>query len=183
MATPRPDDIITLVRQDHELISQRISAISAAPPDLKVAAFWELTQLLVRHEVAEEVVVYPALRPLLGGEPVAESCIAEQGTLERLLVRMENLDVSGSDFDDAMDRLARIVVAHAQHEERAVLGLLEEEDSSAHLVDLGRRFQSARRTAPTHPHPHAPDTPPGNRIIGPVLSIIDRVRDEISAVV
>jgi hemerythrin superfamily protein len=34
----------------------------------RAEAFWQLTELLVRHEVAEEVVVYPALRKLTGGK-------------------------------------------------------------------------------------------------------------------
>jgi hypothetical protein len=31
--------------------------------------------------------------------------------------------------------------------------------------------------APTHPHPNAPDTPPGNMVLGPVAALADRFRD------
>jgi hypothetical protein len=35
----------------------------------------------------------------------------------------------------------------------------------------------AKKVAPTHPHPHAPNSPPGNLAVGPVLALVDRVRD------
>jgi len=31
--------------------------------------------------------------------------------------------------------------------------------------------------APTHPHPNAPDTPPGNMVLGAVAALADRFRD------
>jgi hypothetical protein len=33
--------------------------------------------------------------------------------------------------------------------------------------------------APTHPHPHAPSTPPGNVVAGAAASIVDKARDAL----
>lgn len=49
-------------------------------------------------------------------------------------------------------------------------------------VELGRRYVKAKDAAPTHPHPHAPDTPPGNVVLGPVAALVDRVRDAAATV-
>jgi hypothetical protein len=40
-------------------------------------------------------------------------------------------------------------------------------------------YERAQQTAPTHPHPHAPDTPPGNLIVGSMTAVTDRVRDAL----
>lgn len=44
---------------------------------------------------------------------------------------------------------------------------------------LARRYERALAAAPTHPHPHAPDTPPGNLLLGPIAAVLDRVRDAV----
>jgi hypothetical protein len=49
-------------------------------------------------------------------------------------------------------------------------------------VRLGERYKQAKAAAPTHPHPHAPDTPPANVVSGPVTALADRVRDAIRGV-
>ncbi len=36
----------------------------------------------------------------------------------------------------------------------------------------------AKGLAPTHPHPHAPNTPPGN-IVGGAAAAVDKVRDAV----
>jgi Thiamine pyrophosphate enzyme, N-terminal TPP binding domain len=35
---------------------------------------------------------------------------------------------------------------------------------------------------PTHPRPRAPDTPPGNRLLGPVAALFDKARDAIKGI-
>ncbi|MER5550505.1 hypothetical protein ABT001_02260 [Streptomyces sp. NPDC002793] len=45
------------------------------------------------------------------------------------------------------------------------------------LDALGDKIRTAKKTAPTRPHPSAPDTPPGNRLLGPGAGLVDRARD------
>ena len=59
-----------------------------------------------------------------------------------------------------------------------VLGSLGPDDR----IELGKRYVKAKEAAPTHPHPHAPDSPPGNVVLGPVAALVDRVRDAAAAV-
>jgi len=40
--------------------------------------------------------------------------------------------------------------------------------------------QQAKKLAPTRPHPSAPDKPPLNKVLGPPVGLVDRVRDALS---
>jgi hypothetical protein len=42
---------------------------------------------------------------------------------------------------------------------------------------MGDAMRMAKRVAPTHPHPNAPSTPPGNIVAGLAVSVIDKIRD------
>jgi hypothetical protein len=40
--------------------------------------------------------------------------------------------------------------------------------------------QRVKDMAPTRPHPAAPDTPPGDLLLGPVTGLFDRLRDVVT---
>ena len=44
---------------------------------------------------------------------------------------------------------------------------------------MGRAFQLAEAMAPTHAHRMAPESAIGNLLVGPFVSMVDRVRDAI----
>lgn len=173
-------DIACLIRDDHQAVEQGLRAVTGAPgsdrPD-RDDAFRRLTELLVRHEVAEELVVYPALRDADGGGAVADARIAEQAQAESRLAQLEKFRSDTSEFAASFQQLQDSVLEHAQLEEREVLPLLSAlpDDRKAQLA---RRYEQARSSGPTHPHPSAPDTPPGNVLAGPVAALFDRIRDE-----
>lgn len=48
------------------------------------------------------------------------------------------------------------------------------------LLDLGEKVESTKKLAPTRPHPSAPDEPPGDKILGPVTGLLDRMRDAVT---
>jgi hypothetical protein len=48
------------------------------------------------------------------------------------------------------------------------------------LCELGEKFEKSKKLAPTRPHPSAPDRPPANKILGPGVGLIDRMRDALS---
>ena len=45
---------------------------------------------------------------------------------------------------------------------------------------MGEAILIAETVAPTHPHPHGPQTALGNLVFGPFVAIADRVRDKIT---
>ena len=62
-----------VVTQDHTAVRQRLSEFDTASSEAGAKLIRKLTDQLVRHEVGEQVVVYPALKELPGGSQVAEA--------------------------------------------------------------------------------------------------------------
>jgi iron-sulfur cluster repair protein YtfE (RIC family) len=147
------DDLISLLAQDHEAIKERFSELGHADPKVRGQLFRELTDQLVRHEVAEEVVVYPALRQEPGGDAVAEARVHEESEAEQLLARLEKLDPTTEEFRGAIRDLESAVLDHAQKEEAEVFPLLAANEESGFLALLGQKFKGEKLAAPNHPHP------------------------------
>jgi hemerythrin superfamily protein len=177
MAIVPTDDIVSLLAQDHETIRERLLEFESAQPEIRSALFRELTAQLVRHEVAEEIVVYPALREEPGGVAVTEERVAEESEAERLLAHMEKLDPETEEFMGALRDLTAAVLAHAANEEAEVFPLLLAHEDASYLEMLGQKFRGEKLAAPTHPHPRSPTSAVGQKIVGPFTSFLDRMRD------
>lgn len=174
------DDVVALVQADHRKVESVFSRLDSTDDARLVEYFCQLREELVRHEVAEELVVYPAFRRNVpDGDAVADACIAEQAEAEEALARLDKLEDEPVALRAGLLQLRRDVLEHAQHEEREVLPALESHTSAKELRGLGERYAKALASAPTHPHPHAPDTPPGNRVLGPVAAVMDKIRDSM----
>lgn len=177
-------DLISALLADHQAVKQlfgRFDAVRASRAGVSQAElFCELTHELIRHEVAEEEVLYPEVRSVLpNGDQLAGARIAEQSEAEKTLKEMEKLDPSSPDFSVKLTELRSDVLDHAEKEEHEVFTPLRSSLDPARLELLGSHYEKAKAAAPTHPHPHAPDTPPGNLLLGPVAALADRVRDAI----
>jgi len=181
MTNTATSNLIDLLLADHAEAEDVLQRMRTAPAADRAEVFCELTEALVRHEVAEEVVVYPRVRQIPGGDAIADAKIAEQQEAESTLVRLDDLDPASVEFLDEVTAFAGDALRHAASEETDVFPLLESAASPEELEQLGERYTSAKEAAPSHPHPHAPDTPPGNVIAGPVLALVDRIRDAASA--
>ena len=92
MSETRTGDIVDLLSQDHEEAKRLLGKITAAP-GAREDLFWELVPELVRHEVAEEVVVYPTIRSdAPDGDAEVRPRLKEQQQAEEMLSSMEKLD-------------------------------------------------------------------------------------------
>lgn len=177
------DDIVELLLHDHEQAKAMLAKITSVAPAARAELFCELVPDLVSHEVAEEIVVYPTIRSEApDGEDEAEPRLKEQAEAEELLSRMEKLDPVSSEFGQSLTELRDAVLAHASAEEENIFPLLRALKRDDAREMLGKRYQQAKAMAPTHPHPHAPDTPPGNVLLGPITAIFDKMRDAVRAI-
>jgi hypothetical protein len=116
------------------------------------------------------------------GEKLIAARIEEQGEAETLLAHLEEIDVRGDAFRDAFVPFRRDVLEHVRREEGTVFGLIEQDKTLDERAHMARRYETAKKLSPTHPHPHAPHHPPGNLIVGPVAALGDRIRDAFRAV-
>ena len=65
---------------------------------------------------------------------------------------------------------------HVEEEESGLFPQVRKAVGRKELGELGQAMEKAKKTAPTRPHPKAPDTPPGNLVAGPGAAVVDKVK-------
>jgi hemerythrin superfamily protein len=177
------DDLVSVITRDHrevELIMAELQLGEGTPEHRRDLAD-HLTAELVRHSVAEEMYLYPAARRALpDGDKLADHEIGEHAEVERILKELEGVEATDPRFDDLVGRVLAEVRHHLHEEEQQVLARLQDACGAEELQELGRMVVRAKDSAPTRPHPSAPDKPPANLILGPGVGMIDRLRDALS---
>jgi hemerythrin superfamily protein len=134
----------------------------------------QFTIELVRHSVAEEQYLYPAVREHVpDGDAMADKEVADHQKVEELLKLLEIAKPSDRDFDDIVRKVIDEVSAHVKDEEDRLFPELVEVCPQDYLFELGDKVRAAKAVAPTRPHPDAPD----NKLATAAAGLVDRVRD------
>jgi hemerythrin superfamily protein len=176
--------VIDVLVHDHREVDHIFAEIETQPP----AAQERLGQLaqqvvieLVRHSVAEEQYLYPAVRKHLpDGDEMADHEIAEHAEAEQTMKHLEKLEPGDAEFRPTLDTLMAQIRHHVHDEEGKLFPALAAACDRGDLVRLGEQVQRAKHAAPTRPHPSAPDRPPLNKLLGPGAGLVDRLRDALS---
>lgn len=136
---------------------------------------------LVKHSVAEEIYLYPAVREHVpGGDAIADHAVGEHDEAEQTMVRLEALKPADADFWPTMRELITEVRHHVEDEENDLLPKLRRACSEQQLQELGKKVQQAEEIAPTRPHPSSPSEGSALGILTPGAGMIDRLRDALS---
>lgn len=170
--------IIEALREDHQEIRQLLSEIGSAVGEDRKRLFQQLVGELVRHEVAEEEILRPVSKRIVG-EQIAEARIHEESEAEGLLKEMEKLDPATAEFSEKFSTLRTEVERHARSEEREEFPKVEEKEPRGQLQKMARAYEAAKTVAPTRPHPSTPNTPMANMLVGPFAAVVDRARDAV----
>lgn len=175
-------DVIEVLKHDHREVEEMFDELTAeSDARQRRRILDDVTIELVRHSVAEEMYLYPWVRRYVpGGDRIAEREIGEHAEVERLLKDLESVDTDEMAFATMVRRLIDDVAAHIRHEETTLFPALAEQAGADELYTLGDQVQAAKKTAPTRPHPAAPQTPPLNKLLAPGTGLVDRVRDHLS---
>ncbi|MFG2287741.1 hemerythrin domain-containing protein [Streptomyces sp. NPDC048595] len=176
-------DVIEELTADHREVKELFLQFKDTPPggESRKRLADEITIELVRHSVAEEQHLYPAVREHLeGGDALADRELADHGRIERLLKDLEGRQPDDLEFDRLMVKLRTEVSAHVDDEENNLFIQLREGVHPFVLESLGRKIREAKKSAPTRPHPAAPSTPPANKLLAPGLGLVDRARDYVT---
>jgi hemerythrin-like domain-containing protein len=177
------EDIVAVLTEQHDrvrdLLNQLHDAIAPLGESTRAVAgpIEDLVRLLAVHETVEEEVVYPVLKTQLQAAHVVDPRLAEEGEAKRMLSKLERAAAAAVELPDALAEFEQAVLAHAEREEAEVFPLLQDRLDADQRRDMAVAFRAAEAVAPTHPHPHAPESAVGNLLLGPVLATIDRVRD------
>ena len=177
------NNVIAELTKDHREVEDMFKRLKTLEPGDEQAreVVDEITIELVRHSVAEEQYLYPAVREhVSGGDELADKELEDHRKVEVILKDLEGMPADDANFGSLTDRLIAEVTTHVKDEENNLFPALLEACSFEQLDELGEQVRQAKAIAPTRPHPHAPDTPPANKILGLGAGIVDRLRDMFS---
>jgi len=181
MTTAHQQDIVDDVITDHREVEEVFAEIEKGGGGNKRDLVEHVIAELVRHSVAEEQYLYPAARRVLAdGDKIVDHELEEHGEAEQVMKALEETDVDDPKFDELTRKLIDAIRHHVVDEEKDLLPKLRDACDSADLRELGEKFERSKKLAPTRPHPSAPDRPPANKILGPGVGLIDRMRDALS---
>ena len=68
---------------------------------------------------------------------------------------------------------------HVEEEETELFPKLRASITTGELQEMGGRLAAAKKLAPSHPHPNAPNTPPGNVVGGVAAAVMDKARNAL----
>jgi hemerythrin superfamily protein len=176
-------NVIEILEQDHREVEQMFAELESLrgasteeAQSRRKAVTEQVTIELVRHSVAEEVLVYPRVEDKVSAEE-AEHAREEHAEAEETLHRLEKLDADDPAFDDELATLMAEIRHHIADEEGEMFAHMRQVIDADELRTLGARVEAFKKVAPTRPHPNVPNEPLPRMAAGPAASLFDRMRD------
>jgi hemerythrin superfamily protein len=182
MMIESPDEVVAFLKAQHNLIEDMFDEVLlASDPEARGEPFAALRELLAVHEAAEEMFVHPRVRRD-GGDAIVDARLREEHDAKELLSRVEQLDITTQRFIEELTNLREAVLDHAENEEINEFPYLTRGLDVNELKKMTTVVRAAQAVAPTHPHPGV-ESAKLNFVVGPVASILDRVRDIVRRVI
>jgi hemerythrin superfamily protein len=179
-------DAITLLKDDHhtvEALFKRFEKAGDRAYTQKRELVDRIIEELSKHAAVEEQLFYPVTRATVPGtDDVVLESIEEHHIVKWELAELEKLDPHDERFDAKVTVLIENVRHHVKEEENEYFPKVRDELGRRALAELGDAMAEAKAGAPTHPHPRAPQTPPGNLVAGNAAGVVDRVNDTVSGI-
>src|SRR5437764_13798383 len=173
-------DAVTLLKNDHKTVEGLFKKFEKAGPNAhktKQDLVEKIIEELSIHAAIEEQVFYPAVREAAPDENdlVLES-LEEHHIVKWVLSEIDGMDPTEERFEAKVTVLIENVRHHVEEEEGDLFPALRKAMKRKELEELAQAMEKAKKVAPTHPHPRAPDTPPGNRVAGVAAGAVDRAQ-------
>lgn len=109
---------------------------------------------LVRHSVAEEMYVYPAMRKHLpDGDEAVKHDTKEHKELEQTMKKLEAVGAEEPGFRQHLAELETVLRDHVTDEESEQFPQLRARVPREELVKMAAKVEAAKKIAPTRPHP------------------------------
>lgn len=174
-------ELAEVIVADHRAVDEVFSELEtgAGDPQRRKELVDHVITELVRHSVAEEQYVYPVMRSVLGDEE-ADRELHEHAEAEQVMKKLDGMAVTDERFGPALQQLITDIRHHVSDEENDMLPRLVQGCDKSELEDLAEKFEHAKRSAPTRPHPSAPDRSPANQLLDSGAALVDRMRDALS---
>lgn len=176
-------NLVEAITAEHRAIDSELTGLENdnSTPEHRRALIEHVIAALVKHCVAEEHHLYPAVRKHVpDGAELAKHEIADHARTEQLMKVIERLPMADVKFEPLVRHLIDMSRSHFDEEEKQILPKLADHCDDSELVELGGKFVKAEKIAPTHPHPRTVHRPPINVVVDGGGGIVDRVRDLVT---
>src|SRR3954471_878746 len=176
-----PMDAITLLKNDHRDVEKLFKRFEKAGDNAHVQKrdiVDRIIEELSKHAAIEEQLFYPVTRATVPDvEDTALESIEEHHIVKWVLSELDGMDPRDERFEAKVTVLIENVRHHVEEEEGDLFPELRKAIKRKELEELAEAMEKAKKVAPTHPHPRAPDTPPGNLVAGAAAGAIDKAQD------
>jgi hemerythrin-like domain-containing protein len=170
-----------LLVQDHRAVVALFRKLDKASDQATRQRLGEqIIEELSIHATIEEQLVYPILRargPKL--EDQVLEALEEHHAMKLTLAELDKMNGDEERYAAKFHVVREAVQLHIEEEEAELLPrlrtLLDPEERRA----LAEAMVSMKAGAPDHPHPLAPDTPPGNAVAGALAKVVDLGKDVV----
>ncbi len=169
-----------MLKDDHravETLFKRFEKAGDRAITEKRAVVDRIVEELSKHAAIEEQLFYPVVRATVPAtDDLALESLEEHNIVKWVLSDLESMDPQDERFTAKVTVLIENVRHHVEEEEQEFFPKVRDELGRKSLNDLGDAMLTARKVAPTHPHPNAPDVPPGNLVATAITAPLDAAR-------
>ena len=135
-------DVTKILEADHRSVEDLFSKIEKAKGADRTPFIDELATSLKAHMELEETVVYPAIEPVVGKEPVTEG-ETEHELARKVLADVERLAPDDPGFGAALEALKAGIEHHVEEEEDDVFPKVRDKGAKV-LADMATPFMTKR---------------------------------------
>lgn len=138
-------DVVDALRADHGSIGRLFERFTRLDGQDRSEWFEHLRSVLVRHEAAEDLAVYPALRGASADQDqILDDRIAEEAMAHDLIASLETVQTGTEEFRRGISRLRRATLAHIEQEELSILLLIEQGKTSSERSEMFQQYERAK---------------------------------------
>lgn len=173
-------DPIRLIKQDHrrvKVLFRRIEQAKSKSERQKIGQ--EIIEELSVHAAIEEQLIYPMLRHAEGKRAVQNvlNALEEHHAMKMVLAELDKMDASDERYLAKFHVVREATESHIEEEEKKLLPALSRLLDAERSRDLADAMRMMKAAAPNHPHPMAPDEPPGNVVAAMLAKMSDTGKD------
>lgn len=139
-----------------------------------------LIDKLSRHSGIEELAFYPTVRDALpDAADEIDHDLQEHVEIKRIVQHLGDCEPLSTDYDDTMRELILATRLHVEDEEAGLFPRVQSTLTAQELNDLGAALEGLIKVEPTRPEPGQPSALQESEEVGPIMTAIDRMRDQI----
>jgi hemerythrin superfamily protein len=135
-------NIQDVLRMDHTKVNTLFVELNGTDDPQKIQEYFgQIYKDLTAHSLAEEQVVYPAIRPYYGE---TQELYDEQGEIKEMLEEIKSLSPSSPEFKNKVNQLKDTVMHHVRQEESDVFAKVRENFNDEQSEQIATKFKSAK---------------------------------------